>query len=52
MNAGDELATFKFGSTVVLLLENGMFEPRSDLMNGKVVKMGERLGTLHKVVSH
>ncbi|MEO3946935.1 archaetidylserine decarboxylase [Gorillibacterium sp. CAU 1737] len=52
LNAGDELATFKFGSTVVLLLENGMFEPRSDLMNGKVVKMGERLGTLHKAVSH
>lgn len=49
LHAGDELAYFKFGSTVVLLLENGIFEPRPDLMNGTAVKMGERLGSLHKV---
>ncbi|WP_108722208.1 archaetidylserine decarboxylase [Gorillibacterium timonense] len=48
VQAGDDLAYFKFGSTVVLLLENGIFEPRPDLMNGTVVKMGERLGSLHK----
>lgn len=48
LRAGDELAYFKFGSTVVLLLENGIFEPRPDLLTGSVVKMGERLGFLHK----
>lgn len=48
LHAGDELAYFKFGSTVVLLLENGIFEPRADLMTGSVVKMGERLGRLSR----
>jgi phosphatidylserine decarboxylase len=48
LRAGDELAYFKFGSTVVLLLENGIFEPRPDLMTGSTVKMGELLGSLHK----
>lgn len=43
---GDELAMFRFGSTVVLLFENGKFEPRSDLMVNLRVKMGEALGTM------
>ncbi|CAM3045773.1 archaetidylserine decarboxylase [Paenibacillus sediminis] len=45
---GDELAYFEFGSTVVLLTENGTFTPRADLAVGKAVKMGELLGTFHK----
>ena len=40
---GDELAYFEFGSTVVLLTENGTFTPRGDLEPGSKVKMGERL---------
>ncbi|GIP31258.1 archaetidylserine decarboxylase [Paenibacillus sp. J2TS4] len=46
LNAGDELAYFEFGSTVVLLAENGTFDPRNDLAVGSKVKVGERLGTL------
>ncbi|MFD0869771.1 phosphatidylserine decarboxylase [Chlamydia abortus] len=45
--AGDELAYFEFGSTVVLLMENGTFDPRDGLAIGSKVKMGERLGTFH-----
>lgn len=44
---GDELAMFQFGSTVVLLMESGKFEPRSDLMVNLRVKMGESLGKMH-----
>ncbi|MGE7056232.1 phosphatidylserine decarboxylase, partial [Paenibacillus glucanolyticus] len=44
---GDELAYFEFGSTVVLLTENGTFSPRGDLEPGSKVKMGELLGLLH-----
>ncbi|MDF2716494.1 MAG: psd, partial [Paenibacillus sp.] len=43
---GDDLAYFEFGSTVVLLTENGIFEPRGDLSVGSKVKMGEALGKL------
>ncbi|MBW5447375.1 phosphatidylserine decarboxylase [Cohnella sp. CFH 77786] len=43
---GDELAYFEFGSTVVLLTEDGTLEPRADLKTGDTVRMGERLGTL------
>ena len=46
LNRGDELAYFEFGSTVVLLTEDGTFEPRPDLYPGLSVKMGEKLGTL------
>ncbi|MDB5053887.1 MAG: phosphatidylserine decarboxylase [Bacilli bacterium] len=45
--AGDELAYFEFGSTVVLLLENDTFASRSDLSVGSKVRMGESLGQLH-----
>ncbi|GAB6927066.1 phosphatidylserine decarboxylase [Paenibacillus sp. JCM 10914] len=44
---GDELAYFEFGSTVVLLTEDGTFTPRGDLKPGSTVKMGELLGLLH-----
>ncbi|MCM3785884.1 archaetidylserine decarboxylase [Neobacillus mesonae] len=43
---GDELAYFEFGSTVVLLMENGTFVPREDLAPGDSVLMGEPLGTI------
>jgi len=43
---GEELAVFEFGSTVVLLLEQGTFRVRPDLMVNSRVKMGEALGTL------
>jgi phosphatidylserine decarboxylase len=47
LERGGDLAYFEFGSTVVLLMETGTFEPRTDLTVGKQVKMGEALGTLH-----
>jgi phosphatidylserine decarboxylase len=43
---GGELAYFEFGSTVVLLTEDGTFVPRDDLQVGLKVKMGEKLGML------
>lgn len=42
--AGDELAYFEFGSTVVLLTESGTFTPDPALRLGARVKMGEALG--------
>ncbi|WP_040932073.1 archaetidylserine decarboxylase, partial [Paenibacillus larvae] len=44
LQRGDDLAYFEFGSTVVLLTENNIFEPRTDLEIGSKVKMGEYLG--------
>lgn len=44
---GEELAYFEFGSTVVLLMQQGIFSPRSGLAAGVKVKMGEALGRLH-----
>ncbi|MFC7678284.1 archaetidylserine decarboxylase [Paenibacillus sp. GCM10028914] len=49
---GDDLAYFEFGSTVVLLTENGTFTPRGDLKIGDKVKMGELLGLLHESSDH
>ncbi|SFJ03165.1 phosphatidylserine decarboxylase [Paenibacillus sp. UNC496MF] len=46
MQKGDDLAYFEFGSTVVLLTEDDSFVPRSDLVVGLKVRMGEKLGTL------
>jgi phosphatidylserine decarboxylase len=48
LERGGELAYFEFGSTVVLLMENDTFEPRSDLKLDSKVLMGEALGTLLK----
>jgi phosphatidylserine decarboxylase len=44
---GEDLAYFEFGSTVVVLTENGTFDARDGLQVGSRVKMGETLGTLH-----
>jgi len=46
LERGQELAYFEFGSTVVLLAENGTCRPRPELKTGDKVRMGERLGTL------
>jgi phosphatidylserine decarboxylase len=46
LERGGDLAYFEFGSTVVLLTENGILEPRPDLAVGTKVKMGEALGHL------
>ncbi|XID95719.1 archaetidylserine decarboxylase [Paenibacillaceae bacterium WGS1546] len=48
LHRGDELAYFEFGSTVVLLTEDGTFNPRGDLKTGDKVRMGEKLGELTK----
>ncbi|MBO9596650.1 MAG: phosphatidylserine decarboxylase, partial [Cohnella sp.] len=44
-----ELAYFEFGSTIVLLTQDGTFSPRKDLKVGDRVRMGEKLGVLTKV---
>jgi len=49
-NNGDDLAYFEFGSTVVLLTQDGTFTPRADLKPGDQVRMGQLLGTLHPPV--
>lgn len=46
MSKGEELAYFEFGSTVVLLLEDGSFTPRDNGLFGMKVRMGDRLGSL------
>lgn len=48
LERGDELAYFEFGSTVVLLMENGTFVPRTALEVGSKVKVGEALGTFKR----
>lgn len=44
---GDELAYFEFGSTVVLVIEDGTFTPNPTLHEGDKVVMGSSLGALH-----
>ncbi|KIL34694.1 phosphatidylserine decarboxylase [Cohnella kolymensis] len=48
LERGQELAYFEFGSTIVLLTQDGTFQPRADLKIGDKVRMGERLGTIVK----
>ncbi|MNR51118.1 phosphatidylserine decarboxylase [compost metagenome] len=47
-NRGDDMAYFEFGSTVVLLTENGTFEPMPDLAIGTPVKLGTLLGRFYR----
>ncbi|WP_040950229.1 archaetidylserine decarboxylase [Gorillibacterium massiliense] len=47
LEIGGELARFEFGSTVVLLTENGVFNPLQELRPDVKVKMGQLLGHLH-----
>ncbi len=46
LERGEERAYFEFGSTIVLLTEDGTLQPRSDLKTGDKVRMGEKLGLL------
>lgn len=48
LERGGDLAYFEFGSTVVLLFENGTFQPRKGLELGTKVRMGEALGLLRE----
>jgi phosphatidylserine decarboxylase len=47
LHRGGDLAYFEFGSTVVLLFENGTFTPKEGLQVGSKVRMGQALGILH-----
>jgi phosphatidylserine decarboxylase len=42
----DEMARFNMGSTVILLFPPGAAEWNTSLAAGKVLRMGERIGTL------
>ncbi len=44
VGAGEELAVFNLGSTVILLIEEPDFAFDEDLIDGQSVKMGTRLG--------
>jgi len=46
VKAGDDLAYFEFGSTVVLLIEQGIYVPNSELSLEHKVKFGQPLGML------
>jgi phosphatidylserine decarboxylase len=48
LEKGHEMAYFSFGSTVVLLFENGIFEMETSLQPPHQIKVGEKLGILHK----
>ena len=43
----DEMARFNMGSTVILLFPPGAAEWSASLAAGRVLRMGERIGTLH-----
>lgn len=44
INAGDQIACFELGSTVVLLVESNDFAPNSELYTGIPIRMGMPLG--------
>jgi phosphatidylserine decarboxylase len=46
LNKGEEMARFNMGSTVILLLPPGAADWQSSLVAGRVLRMGERIGTL------
>jgi phosphatidylserine decarboxylase len=43
---GAEMSRFNMGSTVILLLPPGMAAWQPSLVAGRVLRMGERIGTL------
>lgn len=45
---GEELGWFEFGSTVILLFQKGLVLRDEDIVSGKTVKMGNRLGELRQ----
>jgi len=46
LSKGAEMARFNMGSTVILLLPPGAAEWQSTLTAGRVLRMGERIGSL------
>ncbi len=46
LTKGAEMARFNMGSTVILLLPPGAAEWQATLTAGRVLRMGERIGTL------
>lgn len=46
LKKGEELGYFSFGSTVVLLFENNLFEPASSITTPMDVKVGMKIGTI------
>jgi phosphatidylserine decarboxylase len=46
LEKGAEMARFNMGSTIILLLPPGAAEWSADLVPGRIVRMGERIGTL------
>jgi phosphatidylserine decarboxylase len=46
LSKGDEMARFNMGSTIILLFPPGAVEWNESLAAGKVLRMGERIGTL------
>ncbi len=49
VDKGDLLGWFNMGSTVIMLLPRGACELGDALQNGKTVRMGETLATLHGI---
>jgi phosphatidylserine decarboxylase len=47
LSKGDEMARFNMGSTIILLFPPGAAEWQSSLVSGRMLRMGERIGTLH-----
>ncbi|WP_342432387.1 phosphatidylserine decarboxylase [Neobacillus sp. FSL H8-0543] len=48
LEKGEEMAYFTFGSTVVLLFEQGIFKLDPSIHTPKEIKMGEKLGVISK----
>jgi phosphatidylserine decarboxylase len=48
LKKGEEMAYFSFGSTVVLLFEQGIFQLDSSLHTPKDIRIGEKIGVLVK----
>jgi phosphatidylserine decarboxylase len=47
LGKGAEMGRFNMGSTVILLFPPGAVEWQSSLVAGRVLRMGERIGTMH-----
>jgi len=48
LEKGGEMAYFSFGSTVVLLFEKNTFQVESAIQTPKDIKVGEKIGVIHK----
>jgi phosphatidylserine decarboxylase len=51
LDKGAEMARFNMGSTVILLLPPGAAEWQPTLVAGRVLRMGERIGTMREWIS-